>query len=244
MSRKKKKKQGKEMDPNAWMVTFSDLVTLMITFFVLLLTMSNLNVTELKKVFKYFPGATTPMMGGDVSDPKPALMKPPNISSPRPRKKLTEEQHEESFHAVTDWIREQKLLEDITVVRREDAFEIHVDNNLFFDEGSVRLKSEFLPLLKEMSVMLKKLDDVRLRVEVIATEQSELEAQKRYDSLWAIAMKRGSVLAERLKRYDVDKERLSMMGYGEKRPYGKKEGMEQTNGQQIKFIFLENDLPG
>ena len=34
---------AKKADPNAWMLTFSDLITLLLTFFVLLLTMSSLD---------------------------------------------------------------------------------------------------------------------------------------------------------------------------------------------------------
>jgi chemotaxis protein MotB len=36
-----------EFDPNAWMVTFADLVMLLLTFFVLLLTMSSMDAKKL-----------------------------------------------------------------------------------------------------------------------------------------------------------------------------------------------------
>ncbi|HPQ68860.1 MAG TPA: flagellar motor protein MotB [bacterium] len=50
----RKKAQGGGSDPNAWMVTFSDLLTLMLTFFVLLLTMSSLDTKKLKEAFDSF----------------------------------------------------------------------------------------------------------------------------------------------------------------------------------------------
>ena len=38
------------LDPNAWMLTFGDLVTLLLTFFVLLLTMSSMDEKDLREV--------------------------------------------------------------------------------------------------------------------------------------------------------------------------------------------------
>ncbi|MCP4606242.1 MAG: hypothetical protein GY847_37990 [Proteobacteria bacterium] len=44
-------------DPNAWMATLSDLVFLLITFFVLLISMSSMNAKSIKKAFGLFDDA-------------------------------------------------------------------------------------------------------------------------------------------------------------------------------------------
>lgn len=56
MARKKKTQPVDEGDPNAWMATFSDLVTLLITFFVLLLSMSSLDAKVLDDTVGFFNG--------------------------------------------------------------------------------------------------------------------------------------------------------------------------------------------
>lgn len=48
MAKNKKSSGDSGPDPNAWMVTFGDLVTLMLTFFVLLLSMSSMDEQKLK----------------------------------------------------------------------------------------------------------------------------------------------------------------------------------------------------
>lgn len=61
-----------------WMTTFSDLVTLLMTFFVLLLTMSSMDNKKLKETFGFFSGTVGPLgaaSGADVA-PKPILNKP------------------------------------------------------------------------------------------------------------------------------------------------------------------------
>ena len=44
------------MDPDAWMVTFSDLLTLMLTFFVMLLTMRSLDNQAVESSFNLMKG--------------------------------------------------------------------------------------------------------------------------------------------------------------------------------------------
>ncbi len=56
MAREKPPEPIDEGDPNAWMATFSDLVTLLITFFVLLLSMSSLDAKVLEETVGFFNG--------------------------------------------------------------------------------------------------------------------------------------------------------------------------------------------
>jgi len=51
MKKNNKKPEEEEMDRNAWMVTFSDLLTLMLTFFVMLLTMSTVDPGDVKVTY-------------------------------------------------------------------------------------------------------------------------------------------------------------------------------------------------
>jgi hypothetical protein len=49
--------EGK-IDPNSWMVTFADLVMLLLTFFVLLLTMSSMDTKKLRDLMTHFKEST------------------------------------------------------------------------------------------------------------------------------------------------------------------------------------------
>ena len=50
---KKNNKEGATLNPNMWMVTFSDLLMLLLTFFVMLLTISSMDKKKLKEMFRY-----------------------------------------------------------------------------------------------------------------------------------------------------------------------------------------------
>jgi chemotaxis protein MotB len=51
---KKTEEPAVQLDPNGWMVTFSDLVTLLLTFFVMLLTMNSMDNKKFNDVFSVF----------------------------------------------------------------------------------------------------------------------------------------------------------------------------------------------
>ena len=54
----KKKQEGAGFNPLGWMLTFSDLVTLLLTFFVLLFAMKAPEVQKLKAAFGIFSGGS------------------------------------------------------------------------------------------------------------------------------------------------------------------------------------------
>lgn len=54
-------------DPDAWLVTFGDLITLLLTFFVLLLAMSSVDQKKLEEAFEHFGGKPFLLEGGESS---------------------------------------------------------------------------------------------------------------------------------------------------------------------------------
>ena len=51
-------------DPDAWLVTFGDLITLLLTFFGLLLAMSSVDQKKLEEAFEHFGGKPFLLEGG------------------------------------------------------------------------------------------------------------------------------------------------------------------------------------
>lgn len=63
---KKNKEDGVRIDPTMWMVTFGDLLMLLLTFFVMLLAMSSMDNKSLKTMFSIFQGASGPLELGEL----------------------------------------------------------------------------------------------------------------------------------------------------------------------------------
>ncbi len=65
-----KKKKGCDCDPGlpGWMATFSDMMTLLLTFFVLLLSMSSMDQKSVKEAIGSLQGALGVLQGGTKTD--------------------------------------------------------------------------------------------------------------------------------------------------------------------------------
>jgi chemotaxis protein MotB len=64
MARREKKAPQVEKASQEWLVTFGDLLTLLITFFVLLISMSSMDQLKLRKTFGFFGGASAALERG------------------------------------------------------------------------------------------------------------------------------------------------------------------------------------
>ena len=72
MAWKKKANKTKKAD-QVWLVTFGDLLTLLITFFVLLISMSSMDQKKLKDAFGFFSGAIGNLENGKGGKPQESM---------------------------------------------------------------------------------------------------------------------------------------------------------------------------
>jgi len=70
MAKKKSKGNSETRDTTMWMVTFGDLLMLLLTFFVMLLTMSSMDTKTLRSVFSIFKGGVGVMEFSDLGSIK------------------------------------------------------------------------------------------------------------------------------------------------------------------------------
>lgn len=238
----RREKEEEKINKDAWMVTFSDLVTLMITFFVMLLTMSNMDSSRLKEMFRYFPGASIQLEGGamELKENEKLIIPQIRITARAGQDRWLDEQHAETFHALKRWLMDRDLGDKVKVVRKEDRFEIHLDNEIIFQKGSTQTETNMGPFLHEVAETLKNQPDVRLRINVVSSDESELENNKKYSSLWDLATDRAANMTVRfINQYRVDSKKISMIGYG--KPKSIMESGEKTFGQRVELIFMENN---
>jgi chemotaxis protein MotB len=239
------KEPDRKPNPNAWMLTFSDLITLMLTFFVMLLTMSNLDAAKLKESFQYFSGASTLMEGGKPteSEREKSMIEMVRITSRAGEQNWLDEQDTESFHALKNWLADRNLADKVVVVRKEDRFEIHLDNSIMFKPGTAEIQSVAKGFLAEVAGTMERMKDVRMRIMVISSDKRELNLGKQYPSLEKLATERAATLVIRFDTvYGIASNRLSMVGYDHDPNFGAPKN-DETFRQRVELVFLQQDNP-
>ncbi len=230
------------LDPLAWMVTFSDLLTLLLTFFVMLLVMSSMDVKKLKKMFGFFTGAIGVMGSnskGIIDSSKIVFPMPKNVDPEYFSKILSMAQEIEGEMEGRESI---VKLNDISVVSKAGKIVVTFYNKILFDEGKADIKPEMLPVLIEMGEWVKG-SDYLMRVEG-HTDNVPINTVE-FPSNWELSTARAvNILRFLLKSSNISPSRLSALGFGEHRSLFPNDTPEHRSKNRRVEIILEKKEKG
>jgi chemotaxis protein MotB len=229
------------LDPNAWMVTFSDLLTLMLTFFVLLLTMSSMDNKRLREAFGFFAGtyggleregkgiadgAVTPY---DVRYPNLYVLPPGALLSeafPEIRRAWgTRLQEARGFETTSLSTIEENLREEMEslglekgadISREPGGVVVRLAEGVLFEIGRARIGFQGILVLERCGEILARIPN-RVRIEGHSDDLPILGG--RYRTNWELSTARAAnVLRFFTESLDLDPKRFSAVGYGQYRP--------------------------
>jgi len=184
------------------MTTFSDLMSLLLTFFILLYSMSVIDITSFTKWISFFQGGRTV--------PPPASVIPPPISPPQISKLA---------------VKAQKILSQI---HGYNAFQVIISRNeitirfpygVNFSEGDYHLKPKFKEALKKLIPILEKLEGKKYRL--VVQGFSYLGEKPKYPWIpdnWVLSAKRATEVVRFFISQGIPKKYLVAEAYGPLKP--------------------------
>jgi chemotaxis protein MotB len=155
--RKKKKDDDQGGGAPAWMVTYGDLMSLLLTFFVLLLSFSTISEKDFKEAVMSLKGALG-VMPRSISVVDPRM---PNQRMPR-MPKTSERVAQELARRV-----QMQGLEDEVEIDfdfEQGGVHINLPGEVLFGPGSATLRPEALPLLSSVTEVLGAVPDAFMEV--------------------------------------------------------------------------------
>lgn len=203
------------------MTTFSDLMTLLLTFFILLYSFSTLDAIKFKNVASALQNVL-------LGEAKPTIFPnevPPGeepVMDPVPMP-VTEEQSEvqddallELYQIVQSYVELEELEAEISVKTNLRGVIIDINERVLFDSGKAELKEESLEILDKVAVLINQFEN-ELIIEGHTDNNPIHTAQ--FDSNWELSVIRAvNVLRYFTEMKAVSSERISAAGYGEYRP--------------------------
>lgn len=197
----------------AWMVTYSDLVTLLLTFFVLLLSMASMDPVKFTKASSSIKDAFG-IHGAPstVNFAIPVLPSAP-ITPFSPIQKQTTKKVYEQIKSQIDSLR---LSKDIGVLKRDDqSIVLRISESVLFEPGKAKLSIKSYPTLRTIADIINPLP-MNLRIEG-HTDDSQL-TKKPY-SHWDLSVSRSVSVLRFFNQSDLlSLDRMSSVGYGKDRP--------------------------
>ncbi|MBU1059936.1 MAG: OmpA family protein [Proteobacteria bacterium] len=224
----------------AWMVTYSDLVTLLLTFFVLLLSMASMD--EVK-----FTAASSSIRDAFGVHSKPARI---DFSLPIlpsvPISKFAPIQNEMAtkiYKRIESQIKESKVPEDIELIKKDnDTIILRINNSILFNKGQSTVSPTAYPLLRKIADIIRPLP-MRLRIEG-HTDSSPVSTRK-IDN-WNLSVERAVSVMRFFKKSDLlPLDRMAAIGYGSERPVAPNTSEENmTKNRRVDFVLRANTLIG
>ena len=200
-----------------WLLTYGDMVTLLLTFFVLLFTTATIDGYELRLILAAFPGLGN-YSGGNTFEPGPlaelgnTIMSLPSME----RGRALSEARREAVSIFEPEIRSN--LVRVTVDER--GLVISLASDAFFESASAELNiEETRDLLQRLTLLLSSdaLSERSFRVEG-HTDDIATDAGGDFASNWDLAAARSSGVLRYLVDYGVDESQFQLMSRGEFAP--------------------------
>ncbi len=219
---------------DGWMATFSDLLMLMLTFFVLLLSMSSLDEQQLRELSReglsneYTPQKNALAPGAEflVLTRLEAL-----LQDGQTRGELVDTERIEDL--LSQWLDEAGLLEGTWLEVRPEGITIEIDGRLSFEPGSRRLTPEIQWLLRDIAMLLQSAS-LHGVISTFVTEATDSPWDEQ--ASWDLALGRADGIARFLMARTVPGERLQIMGYGRAAGERERRWIRNSNALQVELL--------
>lgn len=248
--RKKKEKKGA---PH-WMTTFSDLMTLILVFFILLFSFSEVDANKFRMISQSFSGvldesSTLVPMDNPISSPithdnPPVIDKNKTSGKDKENEKNKNQQSEmdKLQKKVQTYLKEQNLEGVIMVTRDERGIALVLQENVLFDSGNAVVKKEAQPLLDEVANLLITIPNM---VEVEGhTDSQKILQPSQYTSNWNLSGDRAANVVNYLvTKHNMSAERFKISGYADTKPVasnGTYEGRLQN--RRVVIVILDSEM--
>ncbi len=211
--RKKRKKPGPRPSP-LYMTTFGDMMNLLLTFFILLLTTATIQGREFKLILSAFTGSFGMMPGGmTLSKGRLADLGMTIESLPaKQRGRRFAKAKKKALHIFKPEIKAKK----VRIREDERGLVITLTADANFDQGSAELREDTKKILDKVAGLLKGIPN-KIRVEG-HTDNRPLRRPTPPRDNWELSVMRASNVVKYLIEKGIDPKRLSAAGYGEYRP--------------------------
>ncbi len=201
---------------SSWLVTYSDAITLLLAFFVMILSVSDLNqgkVEALKEgLSEMMTGEAPPTPFTDIRD------------------------------GLEQLIEEKGLQDQVSVTLDAKGVKIEFANVALYQSGSAEIKEEAISTLKEVTRVIRQTSHKTHMVEVEGhTDDVPIHTEK-FPSNWELSSVRATNVVRYLLAQGIEKERLKAAGYADSRPKENSQNLpinQQREGNRRVVVFVK-----
>ncbi|MFN0070965.1 MAG: flagellar motor protein MotB [Chloroflexota bacterium] len=248
MSKKKKHDEAHE-NHERWLITYADLITLLMVFFVVMFSMARADQgkfsklsASLQQAFRVdvLRGNNPTQVGGDdgatmISTVLQTNLSPPSFATQSDAKLVSTVS---DLNDAMQRIPPSSTLErNIEVGAGRDGVVISMSGNALFDSGRADLKSDGVVLLDTLAPRLR---DMPNEIRIEGHTDSVAISTPLFPSNWELSSARATTVARRLIEFGgIKANRVIAAGYGDSRPAATNESREgRARNRRVDVVIL------
>jgi len=207
MSVRRRKEEAEPENQERWLLTYADLITLLLGLFVILYAMSKIDTKKYAEVVA--------ALGGVFGSADASAMRLKIVQIDKGLPDLYRERT-----SIENEIKKALKLDEkslpITITEDERGVTVHLQEQLLFASGSADLKASSLTMLDQLAEALRKMtNDVRVEGH---TDNVPIHSAA-FPSNWHLSVGRAlNVGYYLIEKHGIDPEKVSVVGYSEYRP--------------------------
>ena len=236
----------------AWMATFADMMTLLLTFFILLFSMSSVDMEKYKAFASAFSGGAG-VFKGEMIEGGGILIGDGMTQLPGIENSVLDGQEEREkakrLHGmeeeIQEYLEQNNMADKVETVNNGDYITIRFDDILLFDLGKARLKPESIDVLRKIGVLLEEyLEDANVKLAFEGHTDNAPINTVQFPSNWELSAARAIAVAKFfIEELDFNPKQISTEGFGEYvpiEPNDTAEGRATNRRVEIKIINEPN----
>lgn len=179
-------------EAESWLLTYSDMVTLLLTFFILLYSMSDINQQKFEEIKSAISGEML--------------------------KKKTEKPFEEITKELKSIVEQRKLEHAVFIETDPLGVEIELASSSLYESGSAEIKENMIPVITELGKAIQTLDLTQFLIEVEGHTDDIPIKSARYESNWELSAHRATNVVKLLIESGLPASKLKASGFADSRP--------------------------
>ena len=245
MARKKHAKPHEEEAGEAWLLPYSDLMTLLLALFIALFAMSQTDSSKMQALAQAFTAAFN--MGGPsfFSGMGPSMSMPstPSSGAESSNSAYMEENENlrEAQEKLEQYIKENNLEDQVSTELTEDGLMIRLKEKALFASGSASLQGQAEQIVPVIAALLSSLPE---RVTISGHTDNVPISTAQFPSNWELSSSRAVNLMRGLMgaQPSLNPARFSALGYSEYRPIASNDTEEGRAQNRRVEVFIARSM--
>jgi chemotaxis protein MotB len=235
---RRKRREEEHENLERWLITYADLITLLLAFFIMMYVFSKQDTRKYEEVAGHlktiFTGGSS--VSGQGKDAGIIPFELP-VKTTQSTGKEVEGKLENEVQNLVD---NESMKKNISIFSDERGVIIRVLDKAFFDEGKADLKEQAKSALDKIIPVIKNIDN-QIRIEG-HTDNVPINNYE-FRSNWELSVRRATeVVRYFIEKYDFSPERISAVGYAEHHPVVVNDNARnRALNRRIEIIVMKSD---